>query len=553
MTIKLLAQYGRAPAGALLTTLDAATEAALVAAGQATTNLGGGTAWTDPYSVTPAGQVAVVLDRATGVAIANDTAIAGASPLRSALFVGDSLTDYARVGLAAASITLISPGVIRVVRTSHSLSVGQYFGTTAGSADACTMRAQVTSVIDVNTFDALMVGPMHTVTGAAPSILIEDRASTRGWPTWLDSISGQPLQRTWAAIGGASMSNLIELLPRLPAGQEDMAFVCIGMNDIYSRGDSLAAMKANFVSLMALVKKRSGRICVLSVPPRNSADGAWSAGKQTIHTGFNKFLYDQCVANGWEFVNTARAKQGGAAYVNAAASNPDPTVGFTHDNTHPNMRGAKAIADEVWATVSKWFGPKGLTAAHPSAIGADVGNLLTGSDFPTDTAGVVTGWTKTSPTPNMVATFTREARTVATDGDACGSNQVMTIDIGTAGASANVRFQKSGIQALLTAGKKYYLAVPFSVTNALGLTGLELNMSGTRADGTFWFVTGNHMDSNAGTLVGNFSGWLITPVSTCPPNLTSLDIWVRPYISSAQTAGNPLVLKAWQPVLSEVP
>ena len=50
MTIKLLAQYGRAPAGSIVT-LDSATETSLIGGKQATSDLTGGSLWTDPYAV----------------------------------------------------------------------------------------------------------------------------------------------------------------------------------------------------------------------------------------------------------------------------------------------------------------------------------------------------------------------------------------------------------------------------------------------------------------------------------------------------------------------
>eukprot|EP01031_Cornospumella_fuschlensis_P011721 gene11721-14322_t len=50
MTIKLLAAYGRAPVGALLT-LDAATEAAMIAGKVALADVSGGALWVDPYGV----------------------------------------------------------------------------------------------------------------------------------------------------------------------------------------------------------------------------------------------------------------------------------------------------------------------------------------------------------------------------------------------------------------------------------------------------------------------------------------------------------------------
>lgn len=465
--------------------------------------------------------------------------------LRSALFVGDSITAYAEMTPVVTAVTSAGGGRANVQHTSHSLSVGQKVRiAAAATAEVNVLSATVVTITDANNYVVSLDGPVHLVTGTGPVVSVQDRASTRGWVNWLETFAGQPLARTWAAVPGGTMLTQTDLLGKLTPGIESIAFVCIGMNDIYSRGDSLATMQTNFALLMTAVKARSSRIVVLSVPPRNSADAAWTSGKQTIHTGFNRWLYDQCAANGWEFVDTWRATQNGATYVNAAATNPDQTTGFAHDNTHPSERGAAAIAAAAWAKVSKWFGAQGWKAPHPAAIGAYTGNLLTGSDFASATAGVANNWLKDSATANMSTVFSVAARTVAADGDACGQNQILTLNYGTATGTANVRFRRNGIHALLTAGQKYVMSVPFSVTGALGLVGLELAMFGT-VGSNFWLVFGHNQDSNTNPITGSFSGTLFTPAATCPVGLTNLDVWVRPYITAAQSTD--VVITLWQP------
>lgn len=475
----------------------------------------------------------------------------GAGNLVRALFVGDSITAYAETTPAVTAVTALGGGLANVQQTSHSLSLGQKIRIAAAATpEVNVLSATVVTVTDPNNFVVSLDGPVHQVTGTVPVINQQDRASTRGWVNWFESFAGQPLARTWAAVPGATIATATDLLSKITAGTESIAFVCIGMNDIYSRGDALTTMQANFSLLMAAVKQRANRIAVLSVPPRNSADSAWSTGKQTVHTGFNRWLYDQCAANGWEFIDTWRATQNGVTYVNAGAANPDPTTGFAHDNTHPSMRGAAAIGAAVWAKVSKFFGVQGWKAAHPAAIGAAAGNLLTASDFASATAGVASNWSKDSATANMGATFTVAARAVATDGDACGKNQVMTLNYGTAAGTASVRFRRNAVHGLLAAGQRYYMAVQFSVTGALGLVGLELAMFGT-VGSTFWLIFGHNQDSNALPITGDFSGVLYTPIATCPAGLTNLDVWVRPYLTAAQTTD--VVIKCWQPQIVLVP
>ncbi len=472
--------------------------------------------------------------------------------LRSILVTVDSLSDYYNSGLVASSATVVDlgGGFYRAVRNAHLLGLGDPIRMSVGPVGNTT-SAVVTKVIDGNTFEYQAIGPTTTVTGGAPIILFGYRTSGSGWPTWLENALGYTLQKTWAAAAGATFAQSTDILRKLPPGNEDMAFVMGGMNNIYINvGQPLSQIQAEFLEHIAEVKRRAGKVCVFSVPARLSSDPVWTAGKQAIHTAFNRWLYAQCAANGWAFVDTWAATQGGATYVDATATNPDPLASMVRDNTHPSHRGAKGIGDAAWEKTKQWFGVGAWKAPHSSAIGSDAGNLLSNATFATDTAGVATGWSISNATASMKAVGTMANRTVASDGDAAGRKQVLTLAKGTAGGATDMRFRRDNIQALLTAGVNYQLSVQFKVTGAVGLVGLELAMTGTRANGTFFWVIGNGQDSNTGALVGDFSGTLMTPIAKCPPDLTDLDIWVRAYLDTNQTTD--LVLELWQPRLAAV-
>jgi hypothetical protein len=182
----------------------------------------------------------------------------------------------------------------------------------------------------------------------------------------------------------------------------------------------------------------------------------------------------------------------------------------------------------------------------------DSGNLLTDAAFLTESAGIATGWSLISTTANMSVVPSRVQRTVVVDGDGVGYNQKLLCNYGTATGTASTRFAKQGMQALLTpyVGKKVQFKVPFSLANAAGLIGLELTMSGTLSNGQSWQVFGNALDSSAKPVVGALAGTLMTPEVVVPSGLSNLDIWVRPYISSAQSSDLTLLL--WQPDLRVV-
>jgi len=69
------------------------------------------------------------------------------------------------------------------------------------------------------------------------------------------------------------------------------------------------------------------------------------------------------------------------------------------------------------------------------------------------------------------------------------------------------------------------------------------------SDGTYtYLVYGSSLDSNVDVMTDSRSGVLMTRPITIPPGITDADVWVRIYISSAQSVGNDLVVKMWQPV-----
>lgn len=123
----------------------------------------------------------------------------------------------------------------------------------------------------------------------------------------------------------------------------------------------------------------------------------------------------------------------------------------------------------------------------------------------------------------------------------------MSVAYGTASGTASTRFRLNNFQALLTAGTTVQFRIPFKVVGAVGLSGLELSLLGTRSDGSFLYVTDMNNDSNTAVVMGDFSGVLITPPFKVPADLTDIDAWVRPYITSAQSSA--LTLTMWQPEL----
>lgn len=467
-----------------------------------------------------------------------------------ALLVGDSITSQSEVTLSLGSPYAVDNGngTVTVTRTSHGCGVGQPFRLISPQESTNAMDGIITSVVDANNFIGTIGSRTHAVTSAtAGSVILPQRRSVKGWYTWLETLLGEMFDTTWCAVGGARIQNCMTLVEASDSSLHDVAFVCVGMNNIYADGDSLATCKTYMEALLSVVEARSRMVVLLAVPPRNSADANWSAGKQTIHTQFNRWLYEVARTSGYIWINTPRVVANGASYRDASASEPDGTASFMFDNTHPSGVGAYGIGKAVYDAISNRVGVLGgWKPSHPDDLGADAGLVVTDGTFATDAAGVATGWAQSDTTTNSIVGNSCESRTVADHGDAVGRNQVITYRYGTATGTASTRFRKNNIQASLTAGQMLQVRVPFSVASAAGLLAVELAVFGTYTDGTFWQVYGCSQDSNADPFTDTpITGVLQTVPCQIPADLSDVDIWIRPYISSAQASD--LTLKVWHP------
>lgn len=478
-----------------------------------------------------------------------DLGVFAARGLRSSLLVGDSTAALAEVSLSVSSAINTGQAYTQFTRSNHGLGVSDPVRVTANvKAEHNVMDGVVAAWVDTNNFTVRPTSDRPCLlTGASPSVYMPLRKSQRGWYTWLENYLGGTLDTTFCAFGGASAVDCLRLVQKV-ADVHDIAFVNVGMNNIYSLTQDYNTAASILEQLLVETSKRCRILCVLSIPPKDSSDGAWTSARQTIHSKLNRFLYSWCRSNDSKaiFVDVWGAVANGSTYVNSGATNPDPTSAHIHDTTHPSAVGARAIGKLIYDQISNRFNLPIWNPLHVSLLSLDH-NLLTDSDFATDTAGIATGWVVSDSTASMSVTPSMVSRTVSSNGDAFGRNQRLTINYGTASGTASTRFRKNNIQSLFIAGQTVQLGIPYSVSGCVGLLGIELAIFGTKSDGTFWQVYGHNLDSNTKPHTDAFSGTLLTPKVVVPSDLSDVDIWVRPYISSAQSTD--LVLDLWRPQL----
>lgn len=465
--------------------------------------------------------------------------LCGDSILQFGLDVAPSVTAIADNGDGTATITFSGATSFTTGGTIFVNSAPDVKYNTFGA----TITAMRTSAPYTVTYQ--MSTRNSPVTGAAAAntlVYYPLRHTVTGMLGWFEFYFSGPMSAQYAMAGGVDSGQALTMLQAALAEDStaDDIVICVGMNDIYSRGWSFAVVQASIKALIDAANATGKAVYVFTVPPRNSADSNWSAGKQTIHNQLNKWIWGYCKDLGLTPLDSWRAANNGVTWVNPAATNPDPTANFTlgsPDYTHPMSRGGAAMGQQLaTAMTTRKVAP--FVAAH-SAI-ANQGNLFTNSSFAgtagtsTPGSGTINGsvpdsWTVeiTSGTPTV--TLTSVARTVSADGDASGNNLQAVFTYSGTGTQI-FRLLQSGMHASLTPGLRYRATIPVTVAGATGMTGLEGVLFGT-GTGSGNLNIGNVLGTSA-ALSGDYSGALVIPEFTCPASLSSLSVFARFYFTS---------------------
>lgn len=468
----------------------------------------------------------------------------------SAIVLADSIGLYSEVVLTASALTNNGDGTATVtISAGHASCVGtpvRLGATTAKKTNA--MDAVITAVASSTVFTCALAGRTHSATGAGPgNVAFPQRRSSKGFVTAYETLRGKQFDTiTWCTVGGGTAAHVHELARVSNPGPYSVAFVCVGMNNVYSVDQSFATAWAEIEALLTFARDVARYVVVVSIPPRDSGGAFWSSDKQTVHNQLNRRMHLECMRYGLIWINSWRATWGGVSYVNGGATNPDPTAAMTADGTHPSMPGAYAMAAAIDAKLTPLIDLDGYLAAHASMIGADAGNILTDSNFSGGTTAP-TNWGITNVTSGASVTGSMENRTVAADGDAFGRNALATFNYGSASGQASFRYTRSSsLHASLTAGKKFKAYIPFSIKNGLDIQGFDLVIGGTMSGGQSWFVQGNLVDSNTDGFAGDVEGLIETVESVIPSGISACQPYVRVLFGSGQTSDAEF--RWWHPV-----
>lgn len=469
--------------------------------------------------------------------------------LRKVLVVSDSMLQFG-LDVAPTVTAIVDNGdgtaTLTFSGATNFVVGGEVFVNMAPDRKYNTFGSRITAMSGSApyTITYAMASRTSPVTGAAAAntlVYYPQRKSVIGAIGWFEFFFNGALSAQYAMAGGADSGQCLTMLDDAVAADsttEDI-LICCGMNDVYARGWSFATCKASHAALIDAAAATGKTVHIVTIPPRNSADPAWSSAKQTVHNQLNKFLWAYAKKLGLTPLDSWRATNNGETWVNPAATNPDPVSGFTSatDYTHPLVRGAAALGKLIGEALAK-RAVKPFIPSHKSI--ANQSNLFTNSSLTgtggTKTAGsgtingtVPDGWTVEITAGTPTVTLTSPARTVAADGDADGNN-LQAVCAYSGSGTQTFRLLQSGMHASLTPGERYRVLIPVTITGASGMTGMEAIAFGTGTG------SGNlnigHLVGTGVALTGDYDGAFVIPEFEAPASLASLSVFARFYFTS---------------------
>lgn len=341
MTVRLLAAYGAYPINAIVT-LDAGTEAGLVAAKLADTNTTGGVTYVAPVVANQRYPARVEVDPS-----GNTTGIAGADGnvfrlrrANTAVIFGDSITSQ-NYATSATGMSVTAAGTVATVTyANHGMTaVGQEVIIHGATDSAFNGVWKVASIIDANTFTVnLDSAPSASPAGAATQVCLPSGLSNGGYFAWLNFYLGQRFQLlSNQGVGGAKTADMLARINKTLAFQAGYVFVLGGVNDL-GGGVSPDTVWANLQKIYQTILNTGSHVVALTILP--------------VGTGYGNL--SSAVVNGINYVNRKIKAfceiTAGMILVDAHSAVTDPTsiAGYvlpanSADGLHPSPMGAQAI------------------------------------------------------------------------------------------------------------------------------------------------------------------------------------------------------------------
>lgn len=375
----------------------------------------------------------------------------------SVMLFGDSITDrsWTSIGLTSSGITNNGDGTATATMstapnsTTNQIAVGDIIRVNNSATPLFNqVEATVTAASNSPTYSIT-----YTITGAysdmvggePPTLYSLTRRSWYGW--WSHFIALANAEFSIVANctqGGCQIRHVKEILDRGYSSTIARFGILgpLGINDIYVGARTLAQMITDATDLINAILARVEVFVAFTIPAiYHSKSGYTTAKMQTIQQ-YNRWLVEYVKSKGGYLVNSNLASSNNVTYGGADTTYADANSGMYNatDYTHPTGLGAYALGKAALAIMSPliknniqwpsnaldcvWYDANSefLAASAMVLLSGTGGTATSGSGTVSGTVpdGCTVAWV--SGGSGLTATLTSSARTVASDGDAIGSN-----------------------------------------------------------------------------------------------------------------------------------
>lgn len=340
-------------------------------------------------------------------------------------------------------------------------------------------------------FEYDVAGPMYCASpsGATKEITLLNEAditpnSSRGPFSLLHQALGRNLRcvGNFAIAGGDSEQNIDIFANTHALVRPDYVFSDIPTNDLYARLWPASRIKAATLKWVSLVQGIGATPVPMLTPSRSVGV---TAGILAEHMEVNEWAKSVLPGLGCLVIDPTRASanagSGIVTFTNVTDVNYAPSTGFLNDGVHLDRPAGKALS-ALFANALSSRVPPVPSVRISNAAGAAAAKSLFKNVELAGTGAAPTGFTNNVvPTGTTLArtgtgagVLSKTARTVASDGDAFGSNFTIEATGSANNDSITVTFSTSASGLNMQPGEYVRSAIGVSLTNQTGVKGFSV-------------------------------------------------------------------------------
>jgi lysophospholipase L1-like esterase len=171
----------------------------------------------------------------------------------------------------------------------------------------------------------------------------ENQDNDRGYFYWANYLLKQRFFVYELGTDGDETADMLARINEVYAVSPRFCLVMGGANDFINGGVTAAQMYNNLIAIAQGLKSHGIECILCTIPPIDNID---SAPEAQIWSTVNRRLKEYALTNSVRLVDTARA------YIDTAATYPNPITGATIDGIHPSMYGSYLLGQVIQSAIS---------------------------------------------------------------------------------------------------------------------------------------------------------------------------------------------------------